>query len=54
MTSKTNSPAYQTINKDHRSSTTNKTSNIELQQSLDELGRLSNQIDTVVDNEQQR
>ena len=54
MINKTNSPAYQTVNKDRRSSATTKTSNIELQQSLDELGRLSNRIDTVVDTEQQR
>lgn len=54
VTTKTNIPSYQTVPKDHRSSTSGKTSNIELQQSLDELGRLSNRIDTIVDSEHQR
>lgn len=54
VTTKPNIPSYETVSKDHRSPTTGKTSNIELQQSLDELGRLSNRIDTIVDSEQQR
>jgi hypothetical protein len=58
-TIKPNVPPFQPVLKEHRSSTSPKISTIEktnnnLRESLDELGRLSNRMDSMVDNEHNR
>jgi len=58
-TTKPNVPPFQTVLKDHRSSTIAKCSTLDktnnnLRESLDELGRLSTRMDTIVDNEHNR
>jgi hypothetical protein len=58
-TTKPNVPPFQTVLKDNRSSTIAKCSTLDktnnnLRESLDELGRLSTRMDTIVDNEHNR